>query len=357
MADDTDDSQKTEDPTPKKLEETREKGQVPLSKELNNWIMLLAATIVVVAMGGGIMTRLAETFQNLMINSYQISGSQGGYERVLVELFTETFYAIGLPVLFLVIAAIAAPFIQVGPLFAPQSLKPDISKISPVKGFGRLFSMRSIFEFLKGLLKISLVGAVSVVILYPFFDSVDHYVGIPIPQMLAEIKFLFARMMIGILVVLAILAIIDVIYQRVEHFKKLRMSRQEIKDEMRQTEGDPHMKGRLRQLRMQKAHQRMIQSVPQADVVITNPTHFAIALRYDQEKDEAPICLAKGVDKVAQRIKEVAKEHGIMTVENVPLARALFDTVEIDEIIPVEHYHAVAEVISYVFRMQGKLKQ
>ena len=164
---------------------------------------------------------------------------------------------------------------------------------------------------------------------------------------------MFFRLMAGVLVVLFILALIDVVYQRMEYMKKMRMSRQEIKDEHRQSEGDPQMRARLRQLRMQKAQQRMIQNVPRADVIITNPTHFAVALKYDGLTMDAPVCLAKGVDDVAFRIREVATEHKISIVENRPLARALYDTVDIDEAIPVEHYKAVAEIISYVFRMRG----
>jgi flagellar biosynthetic protein FlhB len=164
--------------------------------------------------------------------------------------------------------------------------------------------------------------------------------------------------MVGILVTLFVLAVIDVVYQSMEHMKKMRMSRKEIQDEHKQTDGDPHMKAKLRQLRMQKSQQRMMQAVPEATVVITNPTHFAIALQYDGETMDAPICLAKGMDDVALRIREVAKDNDVQMVENKPLARALYDVVEIGEIIPTEHYQAVAEIISYVFSLnKGKPKK
>lgn len=351
-----DDSQKTEEPTSKKLEESREKGEVPMSKEMNNWVMLLAGTIVIVAMGGSMMRGFADMFESLISNSYQFNMGFAGVGKILSNLAVESMINLIVPILFLMVAALLGPFIQVGPLFAPKGVQPSLSKISPMKGFSRMFSMRSLFEFLKGLLKISIIGAVSAILLYPFFPSVDHFVGLSIPLTMAEFKLLFLRLMSGILVILFILAVIDVAYQRMEHTKKMRMSRQEIKDEHRQTDGDPHMKGRLRQLRMQKAQQRMIQSVPTADVVITNPTHFAIALKYDGDTMDAPICVAKGMDEVALRIREVAKEHKVSIVENKPLARAMFDGVEIDQPIPIEHYQAVAEIISYVYRLKGKIK-
>jgi flagellar biosynthesis protein FlhB len=350
-----DDSQKTEEPTFKKLEESRNKGEVPMSKEMNNWVMLLAGTIVMIAMGGSMMRGFSEMFESLMINSYQYNMGFSGVGKILSNLAVESMIYLIVPVLFLMVCALLGPFIQVGPLFAPEGIKPAISKISPMKGFSRLFSMRSLFEFLKGLIKICIIGAVSAILLYPFFASIDHYVGLSIPLTIAEFKLLFLRLMSGILVVLFILAVIDVLYQRMEHTKKMRMSRQEIKDEHRQTDGDPHMKGKLRQLRMQKAQQRMMQSVPTADVVITNPTHFAIALKYDGETMDAPVCVAKGMDEIALRIREVAKEHKVSVVENKLLARAMYEVVEIDQVIPVEHYQAVAEIISYVYRLKGKI--
>lgn len=357
MSDDsTDDSQKTEEPTPKKLEESRKKGQVPLSREMNNWVMLLGGTIVMGAMGGSFMGELTGLFKLLIENSYQLHGASGGLGYVLSELFVSTAKIISVPILFLLIAGFLSPFVQIGALFSPESIKPSIEKISIAKGFTRMFSMRSLFEFFKGLLKITIIGGVSFILLYPFFGSIEHFVGLPIPYMMAEFKVMFLRLMGGVLVILFVLAIIDIIYQRMEHMKKMKMSRQEIKDEQRQTDGDPHMKAKLRQLRMQKAQQRMMQSVPQADVIITNPTHFAIALKYDADVMEAPKCIAKGMDDVAFRIRDVAKENDIHIIENKPLARALYDTVEIDETIPMDHYQAVAQIISYVFKLKGKLK-
>ena len=355
MAGDEDDSQKTEEPTQKKLEESRKKGEVPLSKELNNWVMLLAGTILILSFGGEMMMGMADLFKKLMENSYQLNTGYGGIGKVLGELVSEVAYLMLVPIIFMIVAALGGPFAQVGPLFAPESIKPALSKISPGAGFKRLFSMKSMFEFLKGLLKICLIGFISYLLLSPFFESVDHFIGLTIPSMMEELAAMLLRLMAGILVVLFILAIIDVLYQRMEHMKKMRMSRKEIKDEQRQTDGDPLVKGKLRQLRMQKAQQRMMQAVPEATVVITNPTHFAIALKYDGDTMEVPVCIAKGMDEVALKMREVAKENDVMIVENKPLARAMYDVVEIDEEIPEDHFQAVAEVISYVYKVRGKL--
>jgi len=220
----------------------------------------------------------------------------------------------------------------------------------------RLFSMKSIMEFIKGILKIAIVTTVGLVILKPYFGTMEHMVGLPVPLAMGETKTLITQLLIGILVVLFIVAVIDLLYQRHEHMQKMRMTKQELKDEYRQSEGDPMVKAKLRQLRQQKAQQRMMQNVPTSDVVITNPTHYSVALKYDPDKDDAPLVVAKGVNEVAMRIRELAREHNITILPNPPLARVLFDTVEVDEAVPQEHYKAVAEIISYVFRLKGKLK-
>ncbi|MEM6811485.1 MAG: flagellar biosynthesis protein FlhB [Pseudomonadota bacterium] len=350
-----DDSQKTEEPTPKKLEESRKKGQVALSREINNWVILLVGTIVVLVIGPHTLRALKEHMHTYIEKAHILPSAPGGLGFVLGESFFEVLAILVLPLIILMIAAFAAPFLQIGPLFAPEIIKPDISKVSLFKGFKRLFSMRSIMEFVKGILKIGIIAVVGVIILMPFYDSIDSMVGLPIPTMLDDLHTLVLKLMLGILVVLLIVAIIDLVYQRFDHYKKMRMTKQELKDEYKQTEGDPHIRAKLRQLRQEKARARMMQAVPEADVVITNPTHFSIALKYEPDEMDAPLVVAKGVDDLAMRIREVAKENDIPLYENKPLARILFDEVEIDQMIPPEHYQAVAEVISYIFQLKGKL--
>lgn len=351
----SDDSQKTEDATPKKLEESRKKGQIALSREVNNWIMLFIGTIVVLVIGPGVMSELTALMKTYIERAHLMPSVPGGFGFFMGDMFWEVLDILTLPLLVLLGAAFIGPFIQVGPLFAPDVIKPDISKISVMQGFKRLFSMKSVMEFVKGILKIGIIGFIGVILLTPFYGSVEHMIGLSVPVVMDEMAGLVLRLMSGILLVLMVVAVADLVYQRYEHNKKMRMTKQELKDEYKQTEGDPHVRAKLRQLRQEKASARMMQAVPSADVIITNPTHFSIALKYDPEEMDAPVLVAKGVDDLAMRIREVAKENDIPLYENVPLARVLWDTVELDQTIPAEHYQAVAEVISYIFKLRGKL--
>jgi len=350
-----DDAQKTEDPTPKKIEESRKKGQVALSREINNWVMLFAGTILIAALASSVLGDLSKVMRTFIESSHVLPSDIGGLGGVLKVTFMEVLKILALPLIILLLAAFLAPFVQVGPLFAPEAVKPEISKISVIKGFGRLFSVRSLTEFAKGIFKIAAVGVVGTLIIMPFFGQMEHFVGLPMTLVMKELQSLLIWLMIGVLIVVLVIAVIDLVYQRYDNNKKMRMTKQEVKDEYKQTEGDPHVKARLRQLRMEKGRQRMMQAVPDADVVITNPTHYSIALKYDSETMEAPVCVAKGTDELALRIRETATEHGVELFENKPLARSLYDVVEVDETIPLEFYQAVAEVISFVFKRKGKL--
>lgn len=352
-----DDAQKTEDPTPKRLEESRKKGQVPLSREVNNWVMLTTGTIVIAFLAGPVLGNLKEVMRVYIESAHSLPGSPGGFGIVLSEMYWQVLFALALPLVILVFAAIAGPLLQIGPLFAPEAIQPKLSKISPLEGFKRLFSLKSLMEFAKGILKLSVIGLVAVVLIAPYYQGIEHIVGQSVPIIMDELLALVIRLMTGILVALFIIAGIDLIFQRHQHQQKMKMTKQEVKDEYKQTEGDPHIRAKLRQLRQERARSRMIQAVPESDVVITNPTHFSVALKYDPETMEAPIVVAKGIDEIAMRIREVAKEHGIELYEAPPLARTLYDTVEIDQSIPGDLYKAVAEVISFVFRKQGKLNK
>lgn len=352
----SDDSQKTEDPTQKRLEEARKKGQIAVSRELNTWLMLLAATILVGTSAPGMMKALREHLKPYLEHPHDFPQVPGGLSIILGDSFLDVLMIMAFPLMVLMAVAFIGPFLQTGPLFAPEVIKPDISKISPVKGFSRLFSKRSLMEFVKGLLKLAAVGIVGFMTIKPYYGQIDHFIGLPVPLLLDEIASMVMRLLTGILIILLVISIVDVVYQRHEHYKKMRMTKQELKDEYKQSEGDPMIKGKLRQLRAEKARQRMMQAVPRADVVITNPTHFAIALEYKPETMDAPVCIAKGADDVALRIRELAREHNIVIYENKPLARVLYETVEIDDVVPAEHYKAVAEVISYVFKLKGKIR-
>lgn len=355
MSEDQDDAQKTEEPTQKKLEDSRKKGQVPMSREVNHWIVLFAATMVIVGFGPNMMSELSRIFASILEQAPAISVTPTGMSRFVLALASDVVAALWLPIMFLMLAGLIGPLGQVGLMISPESIKPSLSKISLIKGLKRMFSMRSLMEFLKGVLKLVIIGTVGFLILRPFYDGVDHLIGLPVIVIAEEMRYLLTKVMVAILMVLIVVAVIDLVYQRMEHMKKMRMTREEVKDEYKQAEGDPHVKGKLRQLRTQRARQRMMQSVPEADVVITNPTHFACALKYDPDQMDAPVLIAKGADNIAAKIREKANENKIMIVENKPLARALYRDVEVDESIPPEHYQAVAEVISYVFGLKGKL--
>jgi len=350
----TDESQKTEDPTPRRLEEARKRGQVIYSREINNWMVLFAATVLVVMAGPHIMSDIKNLLRNFLEKSYAIPTDPVGLSDVLEGMFFRISGDIVIPLLCLAFAGALAGFLQTGPIFTTDPITPELSKISLIKGFGRLFSARSVMELGKGIIKLLLVSIAAVLVLKPYFNTVEHFVRMDFSRTLFEMQTLFLKMMVAVLSVLFFLAIIDYLFQRHEFMKNMRMSKQDIKEEFKQTEGDPHIKGKLRQLREQRARQRMMQAVPKADVVITNPTHYAVALKYDSKEMDAPTMVAKGVDLIAQRIKEIANENNVPVIENAALARSLYNSMEIDQTIPREHYKAVAEVISYVFKLKGR---
>ncbi len=353
--DDQDDSSKTEDPTQRKLDESHRRGQVALSREVNMWLMLVASTIILATLATTLFTQTTLHLTHFLEQAHTLPTSPGGLGQVMLDAVSTTLIDM-MPILMVLMAvALFGPMAQVGFLFAPELLSFDLSKVSPIRGLERLFSRKSILEFIKGLVKITTVSIVTYFVLRPYIDSIDHFIGMPMSLMMDETLQITIRLMIGIVMVMMIFAGLDLFYQRFDHYQRMRMTQQEVKDEYRQTEGDPTIRARLRQLRMERARQRMMQNVPKADVVITNPTHFAVALQYDPGEMMAPKVVAKGADFVAARIREMAREHSVEIVENPPLARALYDKVNIDDMIPTELYKAVAEVITYVFKKTGKV--
>jgi flagellar biosynthetic protein FlhB len=318
-------------------------------------LLLVASTVIIAAFLSGLFRDLGLDMRQFLGAAHQLPTGPGGIAAVLSDATSKTIWVV-LPVFFiLMIVAFLGPFMQSGPVFAPELLKIDFQKISPIKGFERLFSMKSVIEFIKGLVKIGVVSVVTYFVLKPHLNEVEHFVGLGLQALLTELLAITVHLLIAIAFVMLIFAGLDVIYQRYDFYQRMRMTQQELKDEYRQTEGDPLVRGRLKQLRLERARQRMMQNVPKADVVITNPTHFAVALQYVPSEMAAPKVLAKGADDVAARIRALARDHNIEIVENPPLARALFDKVDVDQIIPPDLYKAVAEVITYVFKKTGKV--
>ena len=354
MADDQDKSQKTEEPTHKRLEDARRKGQVASSREVNHVFILGAAVLLIGGLAADLAPRLGAVLLPFVASPHALPTDPAGLAQMLVEVTQAVGAVLLVPTLLFVAAAIAAGLIQNGLVVSKEPLTPKLERISPVAGVKRLASLRQLVEFLKGVLKIVLVTVASGVVLWPWIDPMMLSVALdagPLTGLAADIAL---RLLGAITVLVALLALLDVAYQRFEHKKQLRMSRQDLKDEFKQTEGDPQLKARLRGLRMERARRRMMAAVPDATVVITNPTHVAVALRYDGQGMSAPQVVAKGVDQVALRIREVAREAGVPLIENPPLARTLHASVDLGAEIPPVHYQAVAEIIGRVMNLRRR---
>lgn len=353
MADDKDESTQTEEPTAKRQQEARARGQVPLSREVNSWLVLLAATLGLVSFADDMMRSGRQLVHHFLEKPHMIPVELGTLPGFILDVTLSAAVVVGPIILAILAASIASTMVQVGWLFSPQALKPSFEKLSPLKGLSRLFSMTSLIEFAKGLLKLAIVGTTCWIVAAPTFDSLPLFVLREPEAAMTVLGGMSMKLLIATIAVLTLVAAADVAYQRVRLNKELRMSRTEIRDEIKDQEGDPMVKAKLRQIRHERSRRRMMQAVPKADVVITNPTHYAVALKYDRDAMDAPVLVAKGIDAVALRIREIAQDNDVPIVENPPLARALHATVELDEEIEPEHYKAVAEIISYVMRLRG----
>ena len=355
MADQQDDTEKSEEPTQKRLDEALERGDVVKSQEVNTWFVLGAATLILLSFSGQMSSGLNGLLRGLLANAHAIPADGRGLIAVMQQLGIGTIAAVALPLGILALAAIAGNMVQHRLVWSGESLKPKLSKISPGAGFKRLFSKIALMNFVKGLIKLALVGAIMTMILWPKRHQLDGLVTMDPAVVLLLTRALSLDVLGAVVAVLAIIAAADYLFQYRQWYNRLKMSLQELKEEFKQTDGDPHIKAKIRQLRVERMKKRMMAAVPQASVIITNPTHYAVALQYDRGMG-APVCLAKGLDNIALKIREVAAKHNIPIVENPPLARALHATVEIDEEVPPEHYKAVAEVIGYVMRLKGAMR-
>ena len=342
---------KTEDPSQKKLEDAHKKGDVAKSQEVVTWFMLLGSAAIFAMMAPGTAANLSETLKILIMNADQFELGGAGFAAFFNNLALALLGTVLIPLVVLSSCAILANLIQHRPLLSAEPITPKLSKISPLAGAKRLFSSESLVNFGKGLLKIGIVGTVVILVVWPERDRLDTMMTADPLVILADFQEIGIKIFIAVLAIVTVIALVDYMYVRQKWWKKLMMTVQETRDEYKQMEGDPHIKGKLRQLRQERSRKRMMASVPDATVVITNPTHFAVALKYDKGM-KAPKCVAKGADAVALRIRELAKEHDVPIVENPPLARALFASVDIDDVIPSDHFQAVAEVIGFVMRLK-----
>ena len=355
MADDNDAASKTEEPSSKKLADARKRGEVVKTPDLSSLLSLVGAFSVVAVAGGWLaqdmMTKLVPFLAHPA--SMSLEGS-GGVEvgRNAVMAAMPTLLAVTLVA---GLAGAAGNLLQTGFMFTPEKLKPDASKLNVLKAFQRLFAMDNLMNFLKSAVKIFVTGIVAWMTLKPHASELYNLPGMPISEILPLSMKLAKALMISVVCFLAITAGADWFYQRQSFLKKMRMTKEEVKEEYRQQEGDPHVKARQKQMRLEKARRRMMQNVAKATVVVMNPTHYAVALRYEPGETAAPMCVAKGMDDIALKIRAVAEDNGVEVIEDPPLARALYATVEIDRQIPEEHFQAVAKVIGFIMNRRRKV--
>ncbi len=351
MAEDTS-QEKTEEPTERRIEESRKKGQVARSKELNTLLSLMAAAIGMVFLGQYLIADLFDLMtQGLAFEPIRLTSSDQMFE-VIREQMSMGLAAI-LPVLgLLVFAAFLGPVAMGGAVFSVESLAPKLEKLSPIKGLGRMFGIQSLMELIKALCKFLLVATAAIIIIYYSMQDLIGLGFMTVVSATANAGSLLLWSFIGFSAVLILVAAIDVPFQLWNHKKQLKMTLQEVKDEMKESEGRPEVKSQIRRMQRQLSESRMMDAVPTADVVITNPTHYAVALKYDQDGNGAPKVVAKGQDFMAKRIREVAAEHDIPLFEAPPLARALHGMVDIGHEIPADLYKAVAQVLAYIFQLK-----
>jgi len=350
MADENEDGTKTEDPTQRRLEEALNSGDVVKSHEVNTWFILAGGTIALFAFARPMSADLQTTLRGVIANSDRLPIDGRHLIGFTAFLLTRVLAALGGPFLLLVLAAIAGSMIQHRFVWSTQSLRPALSKISPMSGIKRMFSKQALVNFAEGLAKLTLLGPVMTALLWPERSRLDGLVTVDLAVLLEIARSLALRLLATVVAILALVAALDYFWQYRQWFERQKMSMRELKEEFKQTEGDPAIKAKIRQIRQNRAKKRMMTKVPKASVVITNPTHYAIALQYARGMN-APICVAKGIDVMALKIREIAEANAVPIIENPPLARALHATVEVDQEIPPEHYQAVAEVIGYVMRL------
>ncbi|MCM1992662.1 fused FliR family export protein/FlhB family type III secretion system protein [Oceanirhabdus seepicola] len=344
--------EKTEDATPKKKRDARKKGQVARSKELSMALTLGVATAVIILLGSTIFENLAVIMNTVFSDLLNTQITQSNILEIFKFALFKGLLIIMMFVCPIMVIGVLVNYMQVGFLLTGEPLKPDLKKLNPISGFKKLFSLRSLVTLVKDLLIISIVGFVGYKFMMSAYPDLIKINQISLNQIPLIMKNLLQDIFIKITLVMMAISIMDYIYQRYQHKKDLKMSKQEIKEEFKQMEGDPQIKGKIKQKQREMATKRMMQAVPDASVVITNPTHIAVALKYVDGVDEAPIVLAKGKDFVAIQIKDRAKENEIPIIENKPLARMIYSEVEIDEEVPENMYQAIAEILAIVYKLK-----
>lgn len=348
-----DDADKTHEPTQRKLDEAHKRGDVAKSMEINTLFVLGGLTLMIMILAGPMVGGLVHALKPFLAKAHQIPTDGPGLMSVGRNAAYITLTALALPFLLSFVAAMAGGMIQHKPLWTPTPLKPQFSRISPLAGIKRMFGAEAAVQFIKGLLKLGIIGSLAAYLMWSERDRLELMVKLDIAALLPVTQILVMKLMVGVLALYSIVAAGDYLYQRITWRKRHMMTMHELKEEYKNQEGSPEIKNKIKQIRMQRFKKRMMQEVANSTVIITNPTHYAVALKYEPGMP-APICVGKGVDSLALRIRKVAGENDVPIIENPPLARALHATAEIDAEIPVEHYKAVAEVIGYVLRLKRR---
>jgi flagellar biosynthetic protein FlhB len=347
---------KTEDPTSKRLSDARNEGNIAQSSEIKVLASLVAALVIIGYLAPGMATDLKTALVPFIERPEQIAVNREALPGLMITLGVGMGKVLLVPMVLVVVLGIGAQATQAkGFMWVTKNIIPSFAKLNPLEGVKRLFSATQAIEFVKQLLKLVVLG---VVLAWMIWRNVREFENLATLDLMGILEYIHDRvywLIFATVLMMAALTAGDYLFQHWRWIQKMKMSKQEVKDEHKNQEGDPQIKARLRSLRMQRARKRMMAAVPKSDVIITNPTHYAIALKYDTDTMSAPILVAKGVDLVAKRIRDLGTEHDVPIVENPPLARALYATVELDQEIPPEHYKAVAEVIGYVMRLKGKL--
>ncbi|WP_298697946.1 flagellar biosynthesis protein FlhB [uncultured Brevundimonas sp.] len=357
MAEGADPESKTEEATPRKLEDARKKGDVAKSPDVGSALALMGASGVILMGGSWFASSLAEQLvpfiaaPHAMLGALEGDGGMALGAQVLwaaAPLFAAVMFAV-------ILGGAGGNLAQSGLVFSAEKMKPKWDKVSPMAGFKRIFGPDGLMQFVKTFAKLIAIAAVCWWVLKPHAGEIQMLAALSPVSLLPLARDLVAALLAAALVFLGLTAGADYLWQRMRFAKRMRMTKEELKEDYKQSEGDPHVKARLKQIRMQRSRKRMMQAVPTATVIVTNPTHYSVALRYEPDKgDAAPVCVAKGVDALAMKIREVAREHSVPIVENVPLARALYAAVEVDEIIPREHFEAAAKVIGFVMQKRKR---
>jgi flagellar biosynthesis protein FlhB len=355
MSEQEDKDNQTEDPSQRKLEKAAEKGDVPRSQEVNTWFVLGGGTLAIMATSGQASSDLTVSLRGLIQNIHTVPFDRGGLSAYGSSVILGTLAALAAPLLLLILSGIAGSIVQNIPQITTEQVAPKLSRLSPLAGAKRMFGQEALVQFAKGLMKLAIIAGVMGAVLWPHRNRFESLITLNVSALMPAMRIEILLLLGGVMAAFTFVAAGDLLYQRLSWFKRQRMSKKEQKDEYKETEGSPEIKAKIHQLRQRNRKKRMMAQVPKATVVLMNPTHYAVALQYEKGMP-APICVAKGQDVLALRIRDLAQENRVPVVENAPLARALYKAVDLDQEIPIEHYKAVAEVIGYVLRLRGRAR-